>query len=314
MDTPEHANLGDHAIALTERQVLTDWYGPDSFFEIPANRIDGFEKAFASLSSCFQVILVQGGGFLGVLWQEEELRVRRILSAFAGHRVIIFPQTITLDWSTPENRRFSEDSIQSYIDCPDLVICCRERESLGMMKREAPQVQTILSPDIVLCLRAPRFDAARDHVLICMRADEEAELTSSGVESLQASLRRAFPGLPIESTDTVIEKCVSLNERSCEVENKLREFASARLVVTDRLHGMLFCAITGTPVIALNNCNGKVLGVYDWISDLPYVQFARSVHEAVALIEMGAPEPSDYPNGFLDREFQGLHDLLGETK
>ena len=54
---------------------------------------------------------------------------------------------------------------------------------------------------------------------------------------------------------------------------KLDEFRKSKLVVTDRLHGMLFAAITGTPCIALGNSSGKVKGVYDWLTHLDYIQY-----------------------------------------
>ena len=48
----------------------------------------------------------------------------------------------------------------------------------------------------------------------------------------------------------------------------LKKFAKAKIVVTDRLHGMIFTIITNTPCIAINNLSGKVKGVYDTLSDI----------------------------------------------
>jgi pyruvyl transferase EpsI len=62
-----------------------------------------------------------------------------------------------------------------------------------------------------------------------------------------------------------------VSERKQAVEEKLREFASAQLVITDRLHGMVFCAITGTPCVVVNSRSPKVLGCYEWIRELPYI-------------------------------------------
>jgi len=48
-------------------------------------------------------------------------------------------------------------------------------------------------------------------------------------------------------------------------------------VITDRLHGMIFAFITGTPAIVLPNNNGKIEHSYDWISECGYICFLRSV-------------------------------------
>ena len=51
--------------------------------------------------------------------------------------------------------------------------------------------------------------------------------------------------------------------RKSVIVNKLKEFAGAQLVITDRLHGMVFCYLTNTPCIVFSNYNHKVLGTYE---------------------------------------------------
>ena len=63
------------------------------------------------------------------------------------------------------------------------------------------------------------------------------------------------------------------------VYNKLTEFASASLVITDRLHGLIFSAITNTPCIAFDNLSGKVHGIYHWIEDIPTIRLINTFKE-----------------------------------
>ena len=60
----------------------------------------------------------------------------------------------------------------------------------------------------------------------------------------------------------------------------MQEFCSAKVVITDRLHGMIFAAITETPCIVFNNYNHKVEGTYQWIQYLPYIRFVNDVEDA----------------------------------
>lgn len=295
IDTPEHGNIGDQAIALAEQRLLERWFGDGSYFEVTANQVDGFEKALAELSPMNQVILVPGGGFLGALWPNEEYRFRRILEAFSDHKVVVFPQTVTFDLESKEGRTFFEESVRAYTSHPDLTICCRERRSFAFVRDHFPGVKVKLVPDVVLSLDAPRADAERDCVLLCMRGDKERALDDGQIAALIVAVEDAYPGLSVRKIDTVVPRRIPTGRREQEVADKLNEFSRARLVVTDRLHGMVFAAITGTPCVALNNSNGKVEAVYEWISDVPYISFAQGVNEAIAAIKSGQLKSHQYP-------------------
>ena len=45
---------------------------------------------------------------------------------------------------------------------------------------------------------------------------------------------------------------------------------------TDRLHGMIFAFITGTPAIVFSNNNHKIEGAYEWIKDCGYIYFIKN--------------------------------------
>lgn len=295
VDTPEHGNIGDQAIALAEQQLLDEWFGQGSYFEVTANQIEGFEKALAKLSPMNQVILVHGGGFLGMLWPNEEYRFRCILEAFKDHRVVVFPQTVTFDRLTSKGEAFFQESVASWCAHPDLAICCRERQSERFVSENFLGVRALLTPDVVLGLETPTAHADRHGVLLCMRADRERVLDDVAVEDLYAAVEEALPGEPITRTDTVVDRRVPPARREQGVFDKLAEFSSVRLVITDRLHGMVFAAITGTPCVALNNSNGKVGRVYDWITELPYVRFCQSADGAIEAIRSNVPESGTFP-------------------
>ena len=302
LDTPEHGNIGDQAIVLAEQQLLDGWFGPGSYYEVTANQLDGFEKMFARFAPMNQVILVHGGGFLGGLWPDEEYRFRRILEAFKNNRVVVFPQTVTFDLESDEGRVFFEESVRAYTAHPNLTICCRERMSIALVREFFPGVRAELVPDVVLSLDVPRMNEERDCVLLCMRGDRERALDDRQIAVLEGAVEHAYPGMPVRRIDTVVPRRVPAERHEWEVTAKLREFTRAQLVVTDRLHGMIFAAITGTPCVALNNGNGKVGAVYKWISDVPYVTFAESVDEAMEAIEGERLQPGEFPSDeFRDR-------------
>lgn len=50
-------------------------------------------------------------------------------------------------------------------------------------------------------------------------------------------------------------------------------------MITDRLHGMIFCAITGTNCIVLNSKSPKLRGCYEWIKHLGYIRFVENIDD-----------------------------------
>ena len=57
-------------------------------------------------------------------------------------------------------------------------------------------------------------------------------------------------------------------ERMIEIKKKIVEFSSCKIIVTDRLHGMIFSLIAGVPCVAIDNKNHKVSGVYKTIESV----------------------------------------------
>ena len=91
----------------------------------------------------------------------------------------------------------------------------------------------------------------------------------------------------------------------------MQEFADSELVITDRLHGMVFAALTGTPCIVFSNYNHKVKGTYDWISYLPYIKYVESLEEAKKCIpELIAMENTCYDSKPLQSYYNKLIEVI----
>ena len=51
--------------------------------------------------------------------------------------------------------------------------------------------------------------------------------------------------------------------RAARVNEELKRFAGHRAVITDRLHGMIFAAVTGTPAVVLRSSDRKIEEYYE---------------------------------------------------
>ena len=188
----------------------------------------------------------------------------------------------------------------------------REQISYELMGKLYPDTCLMLTPDVVLSATKETFGVEsgdRNGVLLCMRNDAERSMTDEDRATVESILYER--GLPYKKTDMHSEAAVTKENRSNRVREKMQEFASTKLVITDRLHGMVFAAITGTPCIVFSNYNHKVRGTYEWIKYLPYIHYAETVTDVEwYLPELLAMENCQYDNAPLMPYFEELAQVV----
>ena len=95
-----------------------------------------------------------------------------------------------------------------------------------------------------------------------------------------------------------------------EIQKKLEEFASARMVITDRLHGMIFAAITQTPCIVLDSLSHKLRGCYEWLSELDYIRFVDNIDELQQVMDELSNVVPEYDQAHIIAAMQPLRDAI----
>lgn len=314
---PSHGNLGDHAITIAELQALQALHPGFKYIDLTDRQTGRIEKLYAVNAPSNMVVAIHGGGFLGSLWPQGEYRFRRTLQDFPKNKVIVLPQTITFDTETEEGKAFLKESQEIYSAHPDLTIFVREKKSFAFMQQYFPTVKCILVPDIVTLLDIPLEQKERSGILFCMRRDLEKTLDKDHIEMVQAAVRKKYPDEKISFTDTVIgdeNTYIDPEDSETYVTKKLEQFKGSKLVVTDRLHGMVFAALTDTPCIAMNNSNGKVQAVYDWIRGNEYIRFVDSVEDFSAQLEsLDLKKQYHYNRALVEKAFEPLFQELEGT-
>lgn len=278
LNEPDHGNLGDHAIAIAEIRFLKDF-----FPEIPIVEISGdflrrnffFIKLFVKNKD---ILMITGGGFMGSLWMREENLIRKIISSFPDNQIFFFPQTI---FFTDDNEGIKElkKSKTIYQTHQNIHMCLRDSNSYNLIKRYFPKLKNVhYFPDMVTYLNeSNKEDSKRNGVLLCLRKDLEKSVDNQKLKKvLQFILEK---GCLIRESGTVEPFNISILDRKKYVEKKLSEFRENRLVITDRLHGMIFSTITGTPCIAFDNVSKKVSGVYEWLKNIEYIRIVNTYDE-----------------------------------
>lgn len=306
--SPEHGNLGDHAISIAELSFLKDNYPNLQIKEITGHLFRANSKRILKRIQPKDIVFITGGGFIGSLWIEEEQMVRDIISNLPDNPIFIFPQTIYFE-DTNYGRIQKAISKACYESHKNLCICLRDQYSYDFMKKEFQGVAKIIFiPDIVTYLNFTEPVLERNDVLLCLRKDKEMILSNNEMTKIEELLNER--NLKYVYTSTVLEDKIKLNKREEILMNKINEFKKYQLVITDRLHGMVFAAITGTPCVAFNSLSRKVEGTYNWlknIANLQYITYARSCEDLKEMIDRNLTQKSKF---YYNTNFHAYYDEL----
>lgn len=273
--TPVHGNLGDHLIAIESLRFIEE-LGYKTVIEVPEFLYEIFGNKITIHST--DDIYIVGGGWLGDLY-EDQLVAEDIMKRWRENRIIILPQTIFFSGtgSYSSVHRFKD----ILCDCRCVYLCLREKRSYDFcMENFGNEVKVRLLPDMAL-LRLGNLEERtikNRSVVFSIRKDIES------VEDYNENMLKTFLNKNgyncIDNSTVINNKWVKIKDREKITENKIQEYASAEVVVTDRLHTMIFSLAAGTKCVAFDNRTKKISGVYDcWLKKMEGLKVFEGIDE-----------------------------------
>lgn len=279
-NSPDYRNIGDMAIALGEKRFLKKFFPEYDVIEIACNQFEIENRKIVDAIKFEDIIFITGGGNIGSLWLNIEDYITKIITDFKNHKVFIFPQTLYFgnDNIGKAEKKFFCEVVKNH---GKVFIAAREKISLKTTKEAFEnKIHIECTPDMALYLPVWESIRMREGALICVRSDKE----SIGWKKGELEDRLKLFVNDIESIDRLPVTSICLHQREEEVEKVCNMLSAKELVITDRLHCMILCALTETPCVALNNVSNKVYGVYQWIADLPYIKYVDSINSVEGAI------------------------------
>lgn len=275
LSTPKHGNMGDQAIVYATNKYLKDNFPDYEIVEVYREDIYKYAKAIKKAMGKDDFIVLIGGGNMGNLWIKEERDRRFIIKTFSNQKIISMPQTISFTNDSDGEKELLKTK-KIYNNHNNLTVIAREKKSYEIMKNNFINNKVILNPDMVLYLNdmfKPEFNN-RKGIMTCIRSDKESILGDKKNELIK-KLQEEYESVFVY--DTVINRQVQRENREKELIDMFNKFRGAKLVITDRLHGMVFSAITKTPCIVTKSLDHKVTGTYEWIKSLNYVRLVDNL-------------------------------------
>lgn len=285
--SPLHTNLGDHLLALSELDFLNQHFPDKEVIDIPTCLYLYRHGVIAKNINCNDVVFLSGGGWLGDVWPRDEAIMQDMIATFQGKcPVFVFPQTIYYkkrNGTQFVGNRFFWNNLTAGM------LALREKASFTVAKNDygINDEKIVLLPDVGLIYQSKKiqYDKNGVDVLFCLRSDIEAVLGPKEKEELYSLAKKR--GLQIQHTSTLEPNHFAYVMREEKVLNKLKEFSKAKLVITDRLHGMVFSLLAGTPCLALDNETRKVHGVYEcWLKEFDLIEYCDDLLDAKEKLEV----------------------------
>ncbi len=278
INTPEHTNIGDHLIAEAAKSYLAKYLPNYETLEVTNVRYRENRTEIIENINMNDIILITGGGFFGSLWPYSGENIYSIIQNLPNNKIIILPQSMFFEENKKgfEQKRLTFNLLEKH---RDLTICFREKVSIERFKDYFGEIIIPhLMPDMALLENYSEVQCKREGIMLCLRTDRESCLDNKNRKDIEEFFNNS--GYSIIHSSMHWKDNISISDRKAVISGKIREIKKAKLVITDTLHCLISCAISGIPCIAINNVTYKVKGVYDaWLKDIRYIKYVDNLDE-----------------------------------
>ena len=283
--TSEHSNIGDAAITFGEYEFIRKYFSDYKLIEVSTYEFNDILPYLENIINSDDLIFLQGGGNLGNKFKTEENVRRTIIENFPNNKIVILPQTI---YFTDDAEL--EISKRIYNNHSNLTIFTRGHISLEFAKKNFPNAKCYESLDSALNLNF-NFGYSRDGILCCLRdLNDESGLDKKTYEEIFKIIKSFDKDYSF--TNNLWATDIKKDQRNYVVYEQLKSFAKHKLVVTDRLHGLIFSLITNTPCIVISAYNYKLKEFTDMLKN----------NNSIIFIDKDIDKLSENINKFLSKE------------
>ncbi|WP_158211699.1 polysaccharide pyruvyl transferase family protein [Alkalihalobacterium alkalinitrilicum] len=267
----DYSNLGDHAMTYAHIKLLKENYPEAQIIEVLVSDTLKKIKDLQSIIGPEDVLTLKGGGNIGLEYFREELYRRILIKKFNKNKIILFPQTVYFP-DTNKGKREFKNTMTIFNSHPQFYTFIRDKISFDLVKKYLGE-RVFLIPDIAMSLGDLEIKMERKGATICLRDDKEGVYTKKQKEMIISSTKKHYEKINI--TDTITNYPISIEQRENELYKIWNLFSASELIITDRLHGMIFAAITSTPCVVFGTYNHKLIGQYKWLEHLDYIRFTK---------------------------------------
>lgn len=305
LDFPLHHNAGDSLI----------WVGQTNYLDELGVKLRYVSDLFTHSDEMLRdrlgssTILLHGGGNFGDRWSTVQRFRERIVAAHPHNKIVGLPQGI--DYADPDEL---EKTAAVYAQHPDLTLLLREQRSYEIALDHFPHNRVDFCPDLAFGAHiAPDTSAPSVDVVKLLRVDSEkadhgaVEIQHSSVQydwglrgrnvavwhalTVPTRITHSYPkatAAMYPALSRSYPRIAALNIRVAQ-----RILSQGSVVLTDRLHAAVLAAMMGKQVIAMDNANKKVSGIYTaYLHRFDNVRYAATTADAADMVAQAVDNAS----------------------
>lgn len=314
---PEVPSIGDHAQILVIQQWFRQHFPRMEIIrftrQIPKVDLKNWDKLLRSVKDDDLIFISSGCDFGNLYPSSHELR-KKLISTFPDNKIIQLPVTVfynhTIDVTS---------DTEFFANRKNVVLMCRDPRSYEILSRNL-ECNSLFVPDFAFLLKTPLPRGERKGALLILRNDGERKFKPKIMANQRQKLAHyTLKSLVKQGISKVTVKDVQIGEGPITDENResiinhvLDYYQNFKVVVTDRLHGMVFSVLTHTPCIALEGkVPHKLSGYKKLLSrSVRFVDNIRDVPDAIRDVLSKPYQPTDLTphfNGLKKRIFDLLN-------
>lgn len=304
LDFPHHPNVGDSAIWAGEQIFLSKLGVKPAYVCATGNRDwNAMERAIGPDGT----IIIHGGGNFGDVWPIHHQLREEILDRFPEHPVLQLPQTVHFS-----DRNAADRTAAKIRKHGKFTLAVRDRNSLAFA-RERFECNVVLCPDMAFCIGPIEAAASADQrILLLLRSDKEKKDRSPADAILQSPdllctdwLTESYTGTRLRCGGRLFADILRGNAAPTlrgsyynalareRLRRGLRQLASFRYIVSDRLHVHILSTLLGRHHALLDNNYGKLSSfMAAWNTNWDGMQIC---HELPMAVEAARREISQNP-------------------
>lgn len=301
---PWQRNLGDQAQTYATRLFL-DRYFPD-YRIIKYERDKIADKTLNAISNNIKVsdfVLIASNGDFGDFYVDNENAMshvrRNIARSLRNTKKIYLSSTVYYKDNSSQNKWIKVD--RNLFSQPGDYLLCREKKSQQLLNDIG--MNGILFPDIVFFMKPDRVrvNTNKDrHALIVLRdVEHESALSRHDHQQVLEVTERAGYMVCFKDVHNLrysLYECMH-EKYFASIHEMYQNYA---LVITDRMHSMIFAALNGIPCIAISNgIPHKIPAYHDWLRQgTVFIDTIEGLPSALEKAAALTPEPVDFSSEF----------------
>lgn len=308
-------NIGNLHIAISIKEYLNDILPDYAMIEITVSEYRSIRKVLPFIIRKSDVICIPDGGDDGDTALFMDTIRKEIVKKYNRNRLVIFAQTLNYDSSIAGIYASSEDGIQlkqtqSLISkCRNITLCVKDRHSYDFAKQYFDCV-VVFIPDIILYSNYSRsYLVECKGAMLLLQSDAKGIWSEDNRRWIEAIVLQH--GWNIRYNDLQLILDISVFDRKDVLDAFLRKIEEAEVVITDRIYGMLFCAITQTPCIAISDKNHSLESAYEGLTEFEYIIKINHLNELEGAVQtLFSIDKTEYDRDSIINKFDGLTKLL----